>query len=1089
MSRRNIWGHSKMIAGQSGTVTLLFSDLVNSTEHLQRAGDETGQRLFQAHHKLISDAVTGTGGEELEWLGDGVLAGFSSTADAVRCAISIEQTARRPVAGARFEIRIGIHLGEVLRRDGGYFGMPVVTARRLCDRASSGQILCSRMIAELLAARQTFNFRDLGPINLKGLATPTHVCEVVYERNDPAALLKRTPFVGRATQLERLSATLDEACNGNGSVAMLVGEPGIGKSRMIEEFTDLALQRGAVTLIGACYDGEWQAPYGPFAEAIVEGSRLLEPAEFSAALGKRAPIMARIAPALNDILGDIQEPPSLDKEEERVRLFDAVSQFLIAISRRTPLVLILDDLHWADRGTVAMLNHVAHFISSNPILLIGAYRDAEVDRKHPLSTVIAAMSRQRNFAKLTLGGLDASDLANLLGMIGDEDAPDALVKALGGATEGNPLFIREVLLHLVEEKKILQAGQGWVSRLNVEELGIPESVRQIVGRRLLRLSDEANRLLSIASAFNGEFTFEIAASVAELDEDAALRALDEALDSQLLRPGSNSESFDFKHAVIRHTVYSELNSVRRVRLHRKIAEEMERAWGERAAHHAAEVAFQFWRGAAASGVGRGADYALAAADNAEAAYAHDEVAAFMRIALELLPVDDPKRPRLLARLGSALIWTLESDDGVKVAIAAAALIATAESNDAAAEYLEAAARSMLRAGLMHCSWSLAKDGLRYIGDRRDITWASLDEIDGYRADAEDPNNPPITVDSERSRERRLILKQLSSVEAKARRIDEYPYDSRQDIIDDPHCENLALVLLAGDCRRGLPLWQEWAVDAERSGRIALAMESWAFVARCQIALGEFAAARAAYDRAIAFAARFNRPSFQLVNIISVRYDFLFALDHGWEEIISVPGEAELMKTQPPELMWAYAAACATTAHALAQQDKGDIALQLLAIVPDALLRGAPWGFTYCQTACEAAATLWLTGRTDHIGAIETSLRQKVLVPDFRCPSRDARLSMARLCALQGRYNDAAKWFARAREVLDEQGARPLRAITDYDEALMYQRRDAPGDTDRALPLLAAASQQFETLGMIGWLKRAEQCAPNPARKIALVARR
>src|SRR5580658_3023816 len=135
MSRRSIWGHANMIAGQSGTVTLLFSDLVNSTEHLQRAGDETGQRLFQAHHKLISDAITSTGGEELEWLGDGALAAFSSSADAVRCAISIEQTARRPVAGARLEIRIGIHFGEVLRRDGGFFGMSVVTARRLCDRA------------------------------------------------------------------------------------------------------------------------------------------------------------------------------------------------------------------------------------------------------------------------------------------------------------------------------------------------------------------------------------------------------------------------------------------------------------------------------------------------------------------------------------------------------------------------------------------------------------------------------------------------------------------------------------------------------------------------------------------------------------------------------------------------------------------------------------------------------------------------------------------------------------------------------------------------------------------------------------------
>jgi class 3 adenylate cyclase len=896
-----------MIVGQSGTVTLLFTDLVNSTEHLQRAGDESGQRLFQAHHKLISTAITSSGGEELEWLGDGALAAFASTADAVRCAINIEQTARRPVAGARFEIRIGLHIGEVLRRGGGYFGLPVVTARRLCDRAASGQILCSRIIADLLTARRTFKFRDLGEMSLKGLAAPSPVCEVLYERNDPAAMLKRTPFVGRAAPLEKLVSKLENAFNQQGSVAMLCGEPGIGKSRLIEEFADLAKQRGAVVLIGACYDGEWQAPYGPFADAIVDGSRQLSPDEFSAALGKRAAILARIAPSLNEILNDIQEPPPLDKEEERARLFDAVAQFLIAVSRQTPLVLVLDDLHWADRGTVALLNHVAHFVTDSSVLLVGAYRDAEVDRKHAFAGALASLSRQHNFDKLALNGLSEDELTNLLGAVGDEDAPAGLVKALGGATEGNPLFIREVLLHLLEDGKILQSGGGWIARFSIDQLGIPEGVRQVVGRRLLKLSAEANRLLAVASAFNGEFSFEIAASVADLDEESALKAIDEALDAQLLRPGLGSENFDFKHAVIRHTVYSELNSARRVRLHRKIAEAMERAWGEQAAHHAAEVAFQFWRGAAASWVGRGADYALAAADNAEAAYAHDEVAAFLRIGLELIQANDPKRPRLLARLGSALIWTLDPDDGVKVAIEAAALIAAAENTDAAAEYLEAIARLTLRAGLMKCAWSLAQEGLRYIGERRDIVWASLDEIDSYRADAENLDHPAITVDSQRSHDRRAILRQLSSVQAKARRIDEYPYDSRQAIIDDPDCDNLALVLLAGDCRRGLPQWQERAVDAERSGRIALAMESWAFVARCQIARGEFTAARAAYDRAIAFAARFNRPSFQLVNLMSVRYDFLFALDDGWAEIVKVPGEDDMMKNPPFELNWVLAA--------------------------------------------------------------------------------------------------------------------------------------------------------------------------------------
>jgi class 3 adenylate cyclase len=590
---------------QSGTITLLFTDLVNSTEHLQREGDEEGDHLFRVHHKLIKEAIESGGGEELQWLGDGVLAAFSSAADAVRCAIQMQQTARRPASGARFEIRIGIHLGEVLRRDEGYFGTPIVTARRLCDYGSGGQILCSRRVADLLSSRQSFGFRDLGDAKLKGLSTPIGVCEVIYESNDPVAMLNRTPFVGRVAQIKRLKAKLDEAFNGRGAVVMLRGEPGIGKTRTLEEFSDHARQRGAVVLRGACYDGEWQAPYGPFADAIADYSQTVKPAELAAALGRHAPILSRIVPSLRDVLGDVGEPPALEKDEERFRLFDSVAQLFVGVSRQAPLLLIVDDLHWAERGTIAMLNHVAHFVNNNRILMIGAYRDAEVSRAHPLSGVLAGLSRLRNSETIALKGLHNDELASMLEMVGDQDAPRRLVEALSEATEGNPLFIRELLMHLVEEGKILVQGRGWTSELNVEELGIPEGVRQVIGRRLLRLSEDANRLLTVGSAFNGAFPFEIAAAAAELNEQAALAAVDEALDAQLLRPGSTSDTFDFTHALIRHTLYSELNSARRPRLHRRIAEEMERAWGDRAASHAAEVAFQFWRGATASGTERG----------------------------------------------------------------------------------------------------------------------------------------------------------------------------------------------------------------------------------------------------------------------------------------------------------------------------------------------------------------------------------------------------------------------------------------------------------------------------------------------------
>ena len=165
---------------------------------------------------------------------------------------------------------------------------------------------------------------------------PIGVCEVLYERNDPAVLLTHTPFVGRERQLKRLAAKLEDAQNGRGSIVMLRGEPGIGKTRTIEEFSDQARQRGATVLRGACYDGGWQPPYAPFAEAIGAYAHHADPVEFAAVLGRRASIIARIAPSLRESLHHVSEPAPLDKEEEHFRLFDAVAQFLIVLSQRAP---------------------------------------------------------------------------------------------------------------------------------------------------------------------------------------------------------------------------------------------------------------------------------------------------------------------------------------------------------------------------------------------------------------------------------------------------------------------------------------------------------------------------------------------------------------------------------------------------------------------------------------------------------------------------------------------------------------------------------------------------------------------------------
>src|SRR5208282_2193777 len=300
----------------AGTVTLMFTDLVNSTELLHRAGDETAQRIFTAHHKLLSDAVAAHGGHEVKWLGDGLMVAFPSAAEAVRCAIAMQQGARRPTAGERLSLRVGLHVGDALEKESDYFGTAVVVARRLCERATSGQILCSALVAGLLAGRNAFDFKELGEVRA-----------------------------------------------GRGALVMLVGEPGIGKTRTLEEFAELARNEHATVLWGRCYEGEWAPPFGPFSEAIAEYAHSAEPETLKRELGNGGLPLARLVPALRERLPELGEPVPLAPEEERFRLLDAVAQLLIAVSARAPLVLVLDDLHWADRGTIAMIRHVARFVA------------------------------------------------------------------------------------------------------------------------------------------------------------------------------------------------------------------------------------------------------------------------------------------------------------------------------------------------------------------------------------------------------------------------------------------------------------------------------------------------------------------------------------------------------------------------------------------------------------------------------------------------------------------------------------------------------------------------------------------------------
>jgi tetratricopeptide (TPR) repeat protein len=525
----------------------------------------------------------------------------------------------------------------------------------------------------------------------------------------------------------------------------------------------------------------------------------------------------------------------------------------------------------------------------------------------------------------------------------------------------------------------------------------------------------------------------------------------------------NSETYGFTHAVVRHALYDNLTPSRRSRLHRRVAEALERAGPSQAS--AAEIAVQYHRTVSLPGAERGVEPALEAAGRAQDTGAYDEAATFLRMALDLLPEDDSRRPRLLGRLGIVLAWGRAFDEAADVASQAGDAIAESETKQAAAEYLSDAAYVCAMAGGVTQAWELARQGLTYAGDR-DIAWARLLSFDCERRAAEDPQYPGLPTDTAERRESARILREA--------RLDplgpgpiEAVFDSRKEAAASTNL--FVLSLWAGEHERSLPLFEAEAAEAEALGRLARAARAWAGASLCQSALGHLDDAQRSFEQATGLAARLGTP----VGAVLVPQHLLcLTLDEGWAELAAT--YRGLIASENPALAWVLGSLYGGATQAAAYLGREEEALAYLRTLVPWLERAPVWMAGFTIMACGPAEALWLLERQDHLEAIEQALRQKLLPADLHWAGTDSRLALARLCALTGRHDEAVSWFADARRAMGERAVRPLLAICDFDEALMYARRAGPGDAERAVPLLDAARAQFEAIGMTGWIRRADE---------------
>ncbi|MBV9664041.1 MAG: AAA family ATPase, partial [Actinobacteria bacterium] len=458
-------GRSPERTNVASVVTLLFTDIVSSTELMSRLGDELFEEMRRSHFHMLREAVSEAGGSEVKNLGDGLMAAFPSAVDALSCAVAIQQAVARHNARAldrQFTVRVGLHIGEPIRDEADFFGMSVVIAKRLCDRAQGNEIMASKLVADLVGSRGGFRFDDVGLLSLKGITDDIAACTVGWtqdvRRPLPAALvaLQESSFVGREPELAQLEAAFERARAGEREVVLIAGEPGIGKTTLAVRLASAAGEHGAIVLFGRC-DEESLVPFQPFVEAVTHYIESTPVEELRRQLGGQGADLALLVPMIARRLPELAGVQRSGAETERFRLFEAVSNLFDAIGTDGPIVLVLDDLHWADRPTLQLLTHVIRKVTTAPLLIVGTYRDTDLVRTHPMAETLVELRRANLVERVPLRGLSREDvIAMVAGAAPVSSADVALGGALWQETEGSPLFLREILRHLAETGAVVR---------------------------------------------------------------------------------------------------------------------------------------------------------------------------------------------------------------------------------------------------------------------------------------------------------------------------------------------------------------------------------------------------------------------------------------------------------------------------------------------------------------------------------------------------------------------------------------------------------------------------------------------------------
>ncbi len=658
------------------TITVLFTDLVGSTELASALTSEAADQLRRSHFGALRRAIVPSGGTEVKNLGDGLMVVFPSTSAALSCAVAMVQTVDRENATAPrpLGLRVGLSGGEATREADDFFGDPVVEAARLCARAGAGQILATDAVRVMVGRRTRHEFNRLGAVELKGLPEPVEVLEVVWEPIDeqatgyeiplPArmAVVPPTGVVARESEVEELVDNFKRVAAGDGQAVTLVsGEAGVGKTTLVAEAARRAVDEGAWVLLGRCRE-DAGASYVPVAEALDHLVTHAPEHVLRDHVAVYGGTLASMVPALGQRVGELAPPTTSDLEVERYVLFGAVTGLLVAASNERPVVLVLDDLQWSDSPTLHLLRYVITNAESAPLFVLGTFRDTEVGLSSPLNDLLGTLRREPRVGRIHLEGFDDTGvLAFVEAAAGQhlEGTELELARAVCRETEGNPFFVGEVLRSLIETGAVYRDGRGhWAAAGDWSDMELPNSVREVISARVARLGAPAGQILTLAAVIGREFDFDLLESVTGIDPEQVIDVLDAASSAALVREVTEHPGrFTFSHALTQHTLYQQMGIVRRSLAHRKVAEAIEVTNGRRPGDRGVELAHHWLNAPQPANSAKAMAYARQAGEAALAALAPDDAVRYFSQALQLLDVAAPDDPQsecdLLLVLGEA----------------------------------------------------------------------------------------------------------------------------------------------------------------------------------------------------------------------------------------------------------------------------------------------------------------------------------------------------------------------------------------------------------------------------------------------------